>query len=103
MAGAYLAVSCLTSALTRNQVISFIIAVVACLLLVLCGYPPVTAFFSRMNNHVVDIVAGFSSLFHFENSFMKGVIDSRDVIYFLSIIVFALFSTGVIIRGQRAG
>lgn len=103
MAGAYLAISCLTSALTRNQVISFIIAVVACLLLVLCGYPPVTAFFARMDNHVVDIVAGFSSLFHFENSFMKGVIDSRDVIYFLSIIVFALFSTGVIIRGQRAG
>lgn len=103
MAGAYLAVSCLTSALTRNQVISFILAVVACLLLVLCGYPPVTQFFSRMDNHVVDIVAGFSSLFHFENSFMKGVIDSRDLIYFLSIIVFALFSTGVIIRGQRAG
>lgn len=103
MAGAYLAVSCLTSALTRNQVISFILAVVACLLLVLCGYPPVTQFFARMDNHVVDIVAGFSSLFHFENSFMKGVIDSRDLIYFLSIMVFALFSTGVIIRGQRAG
>jgi len=103
MAGAYLAISCLTSAITRNQVISFIIAVVACLLLVLCGYPPVTQFFARMDNHVVDIVAGFSSLFHFENSFMKGVIDSRDVIYFCSIIVFALFSTGVIIRGQRAG
>jgi ABC-2 type transport system permease protein len=103
MAGSYLAISCLTSAITRNQVISFIIAVVACLLLVLCGYPPVTQFFARMDNHVVDIVAGFSSLFHFENSFMKGVIDSRDVIYFCSIIVFALFSTGVIIRGQRAG
>ncbi|MGZ4962231.1 MAG: ABC transporter permease [Limisphaerales bacterium] len=103
MAGAYLAISCLTSAVTRNQVISFIIAVVACLLLVLCGYPPVTQFFARMDNHVVDIVAGFSSLFHFENSFMKGVIDSRDVVYFCSIIVFALFSTGVIIRGQRAG
>jgi ABC-2 type transport system permease protein len=103
MAGAYLAISCFTSAVTRNQVISFIIAVVACLLLVLCGYPPVTQFFARMDNHVVDIVAGFSSLFHFENSFMKGVIDSRDVIYFCSIIVFALFSTGVIIRGQRAG
>jgi ABC-2 type transport system permease protein len=103
MAGAYLAISCVSSAITRNQVISFILAVVACLLLVLCGYPPVTQFFARMDNHVVDIVAGFSSLFHFENSFMKGVIDSRDVIYFCSIIFFALFSTGVIIRGHRAG
>jgi ABC-2 type transport system permease protein len=104
MAGAYLAVACLTSALTRNQVISFIIAVVVCLLLVLCGYPPVTEFFARMDKPwLIDLVAGFSSLFHFENSFMKGIIDSRDVIYFLSIIVFALFSTGVIIRGHRAG
>src|SRR3954454_23256752 len=63
MAGAYLAISCLTSAITRNQVISFIIAVVVCLLLVLCGFPPVTAFFSRFDNHwMMDIVAGLSSL-----------------------------------------
>src|SRR4051812_5207068 len=47
MAGVYLAISCLTPALTRNQVISFIIAVVGCLLLVLGGFPPVTQFFSR--------------------------------------------------------
>src|SRR5947208_1812178 len=42
LAGAYLAVSCLTSAMTRNQVISFILSVVICLFLILCGYPPVT-------------------------------------------------------------
>jgi len=103
MAGGYLPGSCLTSAVTRNHVISFIIAVVACLMLVLFGYPPVTQFFSRFESHwLMDIVAGCSSLTHFEG-FMKGVLDSRDVIYFLSIIVFALFSTGVIIRGHRAG
>jgi ABC-2 type transport system permease protein len=103
MAGAYLAISCVTSAITRNQVISFIISVVICLLLVLCGYPPVTQFFSHMESHwLMDLVAGFSSLTHFE-WFTKGVLDSRDVIYFCSIIVFALFSTGVIIRGHRAG
>src|SRR5580658_3820905 len=42
MAGAYLAISCATSAMTRNQVVSFILSVVACLFLVLCGFPPVT-------------------------------------------------------------
>src|SRR5271170_2599320 len=42
MAGAYLAISCMTSAMTRNQVVSFILSVVACLFLVLCGFPPVT-------------------------------------------------------------
>src|SRR6185369_4491277 len=40
MAGTYLSISCMTSAMTRNQVISFIIAVVICLFLVLCGFPP---------------------------------------------------------------
>src|SRR6266481_28169 len=42
MAGAYLAISCMTSAMTRNQVVSFIVSVVACLFLILCGFPPVT-------------------------------------------------------------
>ena len=42
MAGAYLAISCMTSAMTRNQVVSFIVSVVICLFLVLCGFPPVT-------------------------------------------------------------
>src|SRR5256885_3873332 len=44
MAGAYLAVSCMTSAMTRNQVISFILSLVICLVLILAGWPPVTRF-----------------------------------------------------------
>ena len=42
LAGAYLSVTSMTSAFTRNQVISFILSVVICLFLVLCGFPPVT-------------------------------------------------------------
>src|SRR6266700_3657295 len=42
LAGAYLAISCVTSAMTRNQVISFIVSVVICLFLILAGWPPVT-------------------------------------------------------------
>src|SRR5204862_4483768 len=41
MAGAYLAISCITSAMTRTQVVSFIISVVLCLFLILAGFPPV--------------------------------------------------------------
>src|SRR2546426_8406169 len=41
MAGAYLAISCITSAMTRVQVVSFIISVVVCLFLILAGFPPV--------------------------------------------------------------
>lgn len=103
MAGAYLAITCMTSAMTRNQVVSFIISVVLCLFLILAGWPPVLDLLVRWANPtLVDTVAAFSVVTHFD-SFQLGVIDTRDVVYFLSIIVFCLFTTGVIIRSHRAG
>jgi ABC-2 type transport system permease protein len=102
MAGAYLAISCMTSALTRNQVVSFILAVVLCLFFILAGFPPVTNLLAQWSATLVDIVASFSFITHFEG-FQKGVLDSRDVIFFLSVIGFSLFTTGVILRGHRAG
>jgi ABC-2 type transport system permease protein len=103
MAGAYLAVSCMTSAMTRNQVVSFIIAVVLCLFLVLCGFPPVTNMLSQMDKPwLVNLVAAFSVMTHF-TSFSRGVLDSRDLIFFASVIAFSLFTTGVILRSHRSG
>jgi ABC-2 type transport system permease protein len=103
LAGAYLAISAMTSAMTRNQVISFILAVMICLFLILAGYTPVTDLLARVASPtVVDVVAGFSVMTHFEG-FQRGVLDSRDLIYFASVMGFALFTTGVIIRNQRAG
>ena len=103
LAGSYLAISCMTSALTRNQVISFILSVMICLFLILAGYTPVTDLLTRFANPVVvDIIASFSVMTHFEG-FQRGVIDLRDFLFFASVIGFALFTTGVIIRSQRAG
>jgi len=102
MAGAYLAVSCMTSAISRNQVVSFILAVVICLFLILAGWPPVTNTLKWAPNWLLESVAAFSVMPHFEG-FQRGVLDSRDVIFFLSLIGFSLFTTGVIIRGHRAG
>ena len=103
MAGAYLAISAMTSAMTRNQVVSFIVAVVISLFLILAGWPPVTDMLVQWAKPwFVDGVAAFSVMTHFE-SIQKGVLDSRDILYFLSVIVFSLFTTGVIIRAHRAG
>src|SRR5581483_7451970 len=103
MAGTYLAISCMTSAMTRNQVVSFILSVVICLFLVLCGFPPVTDLLSRMDKPwLVDLVSSFSVMTHFQ-SFTSGMVDSRDVVFFLLVIGFALFTNGVIIRSHRAG
>jgi ABC-2 type transport system permease protein len=103
LAGSYLAVSCMTSAMTRNQVISFILSVLILLFLILCGYAPVTDLLSQWASpQVVQIVASFSVMTHFD-AFQRGILDLRDVLFFASVIGFALFVTGVIIRGLRAG
>ncbi len=103
MAGAYLAVSCITSAMTRNQVVSFILSVVVCLFLILAGFAPVVNLMQNSGHTwLVDLVTSFSVITHFD-AFQKGVLDSRDLIFFLSVIVFSLFSTSVILRTHRAG
>jgi len=103
LAGTYLAIASMTSALTRNQVIAFILAVVLCLLLVLVGFSPVTDLLARWASPwLVEAVTRFSVLTHYDG-LQKGVLDSRDLLYFLSVMAFTLFATGVIIRGHRAG
>jgi len=103
LAGAYLALACMTSATTRNQVVAFILAVVLCLFMILAGFNPVTDLLVRWASPaVVDTVAAFSVVTHFDG-FQKGVLDSRDLLFFLSVIGFSLFVTGVIIRSHRAG
>jgi len=100
LAGAYLAVTCLTSAMTRNQVVAFILSVVACLFLILAGFNPVTDLLVRWASPAfIDTVAAFSVVTHFDG-FQKGVIDSRDLAYFLSVIGFALFATGIVLRNR---
>lgn len=101
MAGAYLSIGSFTSSITRNQVISFILSVVICLFLVLAGWPPVTYFFSGWApSWVTDFLAGLSFMTHYE-SIQRGVLDIRDIVYFISVIVFMLSLTGVILQNYR--
>ena len=103
LAGAYLAITSMTSALTRNQVVAFIVSVVLCLFLILAGFNPVTDMLTRWASPaVIDTVAAFSVMTHFDG-FQRGVVDSRDVLFFVSIIAFALFATATILRNRRAG
>jgi len=102
MAGAYLSVGCMTSSATRNQIISFILSVVLCLFLVMAGWAPVTDIFAGWAPiWLVDVVAGFSFLPHF-TSMARGVIDFRDLLYFVSVIFLMLFANGVILHNRRS-
>jgi ABC-2 type transport system permease protein len=91
MAGSYLGVCSLTSALTKNQVISFVLSVIICLVLVFLGW----SVFSEVLEAVLpqtlaDLLANFSFVTHFE-PFTKGIIDPKDVVFFLSLTAFTLF------------
>ena len=73
-----------------------------CLFLILAGFNPVTDLLTRWASPaVVETVAAFSVMTHFDG-FQKGVIDSRDLLFFLSVTGFALFATALIIRNRRA-
>jgi ABC-2 type transport system permease protein len=102
MAGSYLAISCITSAMTRTQVVSFIVSLVVCLFMILAGFQPVVdAMQGWARPWLVDLVTSFSVITHFDG-FQKGILDSRDALFFLSVIGFSLFTTSVILRGHRA-
>jgi ABC-2 type transport system permease protein len=102
MAGTFLSVGSMTSALTRSQVVSFILAVVACLFLILAGFAPVTATLSGWAPlWLVDLVASTSVLSHFA-SISRGVLDLRDLLYYLSVMVFMIFVNGVILQNRES-
>ena len=91
MAGSYLGVCSLTSALTKNQVISFVLSVLGCLILVFLGWSVFNGVLGAvLPTWVVDLLANFSFTTHFE-AFTKGIIDPKDVIFFLSLTGFTLF------------
>jgi len=91
MAGSYLGVCSLTSACTKNQVISFIFGLICCAALMFLGLSAFTNFLeSILPIGVAGAVSNFSFVTHFE-AFTKGIIDPKDIMFFLSLTCFTLF------------
>lgn len=102
LAGAYVAIGLLTSAMTRNQVISFVLAFVICLFLAMAGWPPVMDIVNRWAPPwLVHGVASLSVMPHFE-SLQRGVIDLRDVVYYASVMVLALFGAYLVVENRKS-
>ena len=102
MSGAFLSIGSCVSAVTRNQVIAFVVSAVICLLFVLSGFPLVLNFFSIWAPEtIVQLISSFSFLTHFE-AISKGVIDIRDLVYFLSLIAFWLYANALLIEYKKA-
>ena len=101
MAGCYLAVTCCTSALTNNQVISFVTSCSINFFLVLLGWGVFAESLSSiLGGSLADIVSTFSYSTHFEN-FLRGVVDTRDIIYFVSFAIFLLWLNAAILEHSQ--
>jgi ABC-2 type transport system permease protein len=91
MAGAYLGVCALTSALTKNQVVSFVLSLGACAIILFLGFSSFTdSLEGVLPVAIADAFANFSFITHFD-AFTKGIIDPKDVVFFLSLMGFTLF------------
>ena len=101
MAGGMLAIGSCLSALTRNQVVAFILSVVVCFMFLLSALPMVTSLFSSWAPQaLVDAVAGLSFLSHFAD-ISKGVIDLRDLVYFALVILFWLLANMIVLELRK--
>jgi len=103
MAGAYLAIGACISASTKNQVIAFVVSVVVCFLFTISGAPLVLDFFRAWAPlALVNAISSFSFLTHF-TAISAGVIDLRDIIFFLSLIALFLAANVVIVDLKKTG
>jgi ABC-2 type transport system permease protein len=101
MAGGYLSIGSFVSALTKNQVIAFIIAVTVCFLFTLSGLPIVLDFFSSWaGDSITDTIASFSFLKNFTN-ISRGIIDFRSILYFVSLILLFLYFNTIVIDNTK--
>jgi len=102
MSGAFLAIGICMSALTKSQVVAFILAVVVCFVFVLSGSDIVLeAFKGWLPSVLLDTIASFSFMTHFENM-AKGVIALNDLGYFFLVISIWLYASLVIIEHKKA-
>lgn len=96
LGGTFCAIGLLASSLTRNQVVAFIIGMAVCFTLTLLV--DFVLFF--VPNAVVDFFQYFSANYHFQN-IAKGVIDVRDILYFLTVSFIALYGTSLIMQEKK--
>ena len=102
MAGAFIAIGACVSALTKNQVIAFVVGAAACFLFLMSGVDLVLAAFRPWAApEVVDMVASFSVLSHF-GQLAKGVADLATVLFFGSLIVACLILNTLLVDLKKA-
>lgn len=100
--GTFLSISAMASALSKNQVIAFILGVLICFILLLLGWGIFTDILASVFPvALVDSFALLGVMPHF-NTILRGILDSRDIVYFLTVISCALVFNGMILNSKKA-
>jgi ABC-2 type transport system permease protein len=102
LAGACVSIGMLSSALTRSQVVSFVLGLIFCLLLLLCGFDPVTSWFTDWAPQwLVNGIASLSLLPRF-NMMSKGLINLADITYYASVMAFMTAATHFVLSNRKS-
>jgi ABC-2 type transport system permease protein len=102
MAGAFIALGACMSALTRNQVIAFVLGAAACFVFLMSGMDLVLAAFRPWASPLaIDVIASFSFITQF-GQMMKGVLDLASVLFFASLIVLCLIVNALLVDLEKA-
>jgi ABC-2 type transport system permease protein len=102
MAGAYLSIGSALSALTKNQIIAFVVTAAVCFFFTVNGSSIVLSFLNGWAPAgVMTDLAFFSFLTHF-NAVIRGVIDLRDLVFFISVMVLCLFCSAILVDLKKA-
>ena len=97
LGGAFVAIGLLSSALTNNQIVAFIIAALLCAF----GYLGFETLYNMDFLGNADLFVKSLGMRHHYESISRGVIDSRDVIYFLSVIILFLMITRLVLQSRK--
>ncbi len=95
LGAAFTAVGLFASSLTKNQIIAFIIGMIVCFALTM-----VDKLLFFLPENMLGFFQFIGADYHFQNA-AKGILDSRDILYFLSTIFIALYLAGLRIREKQ--
>ena len=102
MAGGFLAIGCFFSAISKNQVISFVLSVVACAVLVFAGMPTTLNYFSTfLSAGMVSAIESMSFQVHFD-SIQRGVLKFGDLSYFVLLIIGWIAASSIVLDERKA-
>lgn len=97
LAAVYVSVGLFASSVTDNQIISFLIGALLCFFMYY-GFDLLVLFFS--NATIQDFISMFGISYHYD-SMSRGVIDTRDVVYFITVSLVFVYATGFCIAKRR--